>query len=498
MPKIRRALLSVSDKSGITRLGGALADRGVELVSTGGTARQLREAGLEVLDVSEITGMPEMLDGRVKTLHPNVHGGLLGRLDLDDHVSTMRDHGIESIDLLVCNLYPFEETVARDEASDSEIIEQIDIGGPAMIRSAAKNWASTVVLTDPSDIDELLSEFDDHDGDPTTDFRRRMAGKAFERTASYDRAIADWFGSGSMTLRYGENPHQSASVSADVSRIYSPLHGKELSYNNFVDLSAAAELVMEFDDQAVVIVKHTNPCGVGTDSDQSEAWKKAFATDTKSPFGGIVAFNRSVTLAAAEQIDEIFTEVLIAPAFDDEAFELLTGKKNRRLVRFDVDRLREVIDQDRLRSIPGGILRQSADALLFGENGPQVVTDRAPTEEEWAGLQFAWRVAKHVKSNAIVFAAGDRTLGIGAGQMSRVDSCMIAARKAEIAGLGLAGSSVASDAFFPFADGLLEAVSAGATAVIQPGGSIRDDEVIAAANDNGIAMVVTGMRHFRH
>ena len=515
---IRRALLSVSDKTGIVDLARRLRDRGVELVSTGGTGRMLAAEGIEAVDISDLTGFPEMLDGRVKTLHPKVHGGLLALLDNDEHQATMQEHGIESIDLVVVNLYPFEQTVADPDASDEEIIEQIDIGGPAMIRSAAKNWRFTAVVVDPSDYGQLLRELETDDGELGESFRRRLAHKAFSRTARYDAAISSYFerttdraddesvsspgisisfGDG-QELRYGENPHQSARMYGDVEEIFEYLHGKELSYNNLIDLSAAALLAAEFEETAVVIVKHTNPCGVGTGDSLVEAWEKAFATDTKSPFGGIVAVNRELDIDLAEQLNEIFTEVIIAPSYSTESLELLRRKKQRRLIRTSPERLRASMQEPQYRSVPGGILVQDYDDALYGPDGMRVVTEREPTPEEWKAMAFAWTVAKHVKSNAIVYAAPDRTLGIGAGQMSRVDSAMIAARKAEAAGLNLNGCAVASDAFFPFADGLLEAVEAGATAAIQPGGSIRDDEVIEAANSRGIAMVMTGMRHFRH
>ncbi len=516
---IRRALISVSDKEGIVELARALADEGIELISTGGTRKRLVEANVDVRDISEITAFPEMLDGRVKTLHPNVHGGLLGLLDNREHMDTMASHGIESIDLVIVNLYPFEETRARTDASDEEIIEQIDIGGPAMIRSGAKNWRFTAVVTDPGDYGPLLRELKENGCTIGLDTRRRLARKAFERTHAYDKAISEYFQQTELgeespvnveqeglrislpfgqAMRYGENPHQGASFYGSFEGIFDHLHGKELSYNNVIDLSAAALLSLEFSDPSVVIVKHTNPCGVGTDEILVDAWSKAFATDTASPFGGIVSVNREITIELAREINDVFTEVVVAPSFSSEALELLKKKKNRRLLTVNQKGLAASLTEPQLKSVPGGVLMQEYDAELFGDSGMEVVTRREPTEREWKSLEFAWRVAKHVKSNAIVYADVDRTLGVGAGQMSRVDSAMIAARKAEKAGLDLAGSAVASDAFFPFADGLLEAVEAGATAAIQPGGSIRDEEVIAAANDRDIAMVVTGMRHFRH
>ncbi len=525
---LRRALLSVYDKTGIVEFAQQLHELQVEIISTGGTARALREAGVPVRDISEITGFPEMLDGRVKTLHPKIHGGLLGLPDNEEHVATMREHDIESIDLVVVNLYPFEQTLAQPDSTDEEITEQIDIGGPAMIRSASKNWRHTAVLVNPDRYGAILDELKEKNGSLSDQTRRSLAGEAFARTAEYDRAIAGYFalgvgdqksrvgsresgvggqGSGEefsieldvdQSLRYGENPHQSATLYGQFTQIFRQLHGKELSYNNILDIDAAAKLAAEFDEPTVVIVKHNNPCGVGSDEVLSRAWEKAFATDTQSPFGGIIAVNRPLDIETATAIDEIFTEVLIAPEYPEETLALLSKKKNRRLLTVDYGTLRSSLGNPQLRTVAGGILVQDGDNALYGEEGLKVMTKREPTPEEMKGMEFAWRVAKHVKSNAIVYAAADRTLGIGAGQMSRVDSAMIAARKAEQAGLDLKGCAVASDAFFPFADGLMEAVAAGATAAIQPGGSIRDQEVIDAADENGITMVFTGMRHFRH
>ncbi len=531
MQKISRALLSVYDKTGIVEFAQALAQAGVELISTGGTARTLRQAGLTVMDVSEVTGFPEMMEGRVKTLHPAVHGGLLARLDSPDHVAAMQEHGITSIDLVAINLYPFEQTMRTPGATHDEIVEQIDIGGPAMVRASAKNYQFTAVVTSPERYDSILKELNENGMTISNATRLELAGEAFAHTGRYDTLVAGYFAekiaaSATMpggangadtaapaagtfgpalhlglpldqSLRYGENPHQAAALYGSFTSIFAQLHGKELSYNNIVDIDAAAKLVLEFDEPTVVIIKHTNPCGVASAPTLAQAWQRAFATDTKSPFGGIIAVNRPLDLEAATAINEIFTEVVIAPSFPDDTLELLRKKRDRRLLQADYDALRRSFGVE-LKSVGGGVLAQTSDSVLVNKAEMRVVTRRQPTEQEMQALMFAWKVAKHVKSNAIVYAADGRTLGVGAGQMSRVDSAMTAARKAAAAGLDLAGCAVASDAFFPFADGLLEAVEAGATAVIQPGGSIRDQEVIDAADANNIAMVLTGMRHFRH
>ncbi|PKP89862.1 MAG: bifunctional phosphoribosylaminoimidazolecarboxamide formyltransferase/inosine monophosphate cyclohydrolase [Alphaproteobacteria bacterium HGW-Alphaproteobacteria-14] len=528
---IKRALLSVSDKAGLTELGTALAARGVELVSTGGTAKALRDAGLTVRDVSDLTGFPEMMDGRVKTLHPAVHGGLLALRDNGEHVAAMEAHGIGAIDLVVVNLYPFEATVAKG-ADRAEIIENIDIGGPSMVRSAAKNHGFVTILTDPADYPALLEELAANDGATSDAFRIRMAGKAYARTASYDAAIANWFAFSPTasdeptlfpatlplafkradTLRYGENPHQAAAiyvpqmVGARGVPQAAQLQGKELSYNNLNDADAALELAAEFAGgaPAVVIVKHANPCGVAQGGSLLEAWEAALACDSVSAFGGIVAVNTELDGATAEAIAGIFTEVVIAPSVSAEAREIFAGKKNLRLLECG-----SLPDPRRggvaMKTIAGGVLIQSRDAGAVNLDDLTVVTKRAPTEQELKDCLFAWTVARHVKSNAIVYAKDGATAGIGAGQMNRRDSARIAAIKAREAAatFGWAaprtvGSAVASDAFFPFADGLISAAEAGATAVIQPGGSIRDDEVIAAADAAGLAMVFTGMRHFRH
>ncbi len=522
----QRALLSVSDKSGIVDLATALSRHGVELVSTGGTAAALRDAGLTVRDISDLTGFPEMMDGRVKTLHPIVHGGLLAVRDNAEHVASMKEHGIGAIDIVVVNLYPFEATVAKGADRDT-IIENIDIGGPSMVRSAAKNHDAVAIVTDPADYAALIAELDANGGTSLAT-RRRFAAKAYAATAAYDSAIAQWFAFADQgqafpdtlplaftrgaELRYGENPHQSASLyiprgpAARGIAQAEQVQGKALSYNNYNDADAALELVSEFRDgpPTVVIVKHANPCGVATGDTLIEAYQAALACDSVSAFGGIIAVNRPLDGETARAISGIFTEVVAAPDADDEAKAVFAAKKNLRLLLTG-----DLPDPARgglsVKTIAGGLLVQSRDAGNLDQVELKVVTKRQPTEQELADCRFAWTVAKHVKSNAIVYAKGGSTAGIGAGQMNRLESARIAAWKAkdaaDKAGWSQArtiGSAVASDAFFPFADGLLAAVEAGATAVIQPGGSIRDEEVIAAADDAGLAMVFTGMRHFRH
>ncbi|NML94633.1 bifunctional phosphoribosylaminoimidazolecarboxamide formyltransferase/IMP cyclohydrolase [Novosphingobium olei] len=526
---IKRALLSVSDKTGLVDLGKALAARGVELVSTGGTAKALREAGLEVKDVSDLTGFPEMMDGRVKTLHPKVHGGLLAVRDNAEHAAAMAEHEIGAIDLVVVNLYPFEATVAKGAERD-EVIENIDIGGPSMVRSAAKNHQYVTILTDAADYDAFLAELEQTGGKSTLTFRRAMAAKAYAATAAYDAAISQWFARVDQqhhfppvlasahrlvtTLRYGENPHQSAALyvarNPDTPGLPQAVQvqGKELSYNNYNDANAALELVAEFaTDSAkptVVIVKHANPCGVASADTLLDAWNAALACDSVSAFGGIVATNVPLDGPTANAICEIFTEVVVAPCADDAAKQAFARKKNLRLLLVDA-----LPDANRagLNTLPiaGGLLVQDRDTGKIGLDDLKVVTKRAPTEQELADALFAWTVAKHVKSNAIVYAKDGVTAGIGAGQMNRRDSSRIAAAKAREAAETHGwseprtnGSAVASDAFFPFADGLMAAVEAGATCVIQPGGSIRDEDVIKAADEAGLAMVFTGMRHFRH
>jgi phosphoribosylaminoimidazolecarboxamide formyltransferase/IMP cyclohydrolase len=506
--KIQRALLSVSDKTGLVDFARGLAASGVELLSTGGTASALRQAGLTVKDVSEHTGFPEMLDGRVKTLHPFIHGGLLFRRDNPEHVKQAAAHGIVPIDLVVVNLYPFEQTVVREGVTLEEAIENIDIGGPSMLRSAAKNYASVTVVCDPSDYSEVLREMEEHDGGTTLKLRERLAVRVFDLTARYDRAIADYLQTGhraagsfsrslplAATLRYGENPHQQAELYGCFRDHLEQLHGKELSYNNILDITAAVDLIGEFAAPTVAILKHTNPCGVGSDPDLSVAWDKAFATDKQAPFGGIIICNRPLTEALARDIAEIFSEVIIAPEFESEARAVLQKKKNLRLMR--LKNLPQPPPRD-VRSVLGGVLVQDHDASCEKPAESKLVTQRPPTQTELRAMEFGWKVVKHVKSNAIVFAGPDRTLGIGAGQMSRVDAVRIAVWKAGEAGLSLAGSAVASDAFFPFPDGLVSAAEAGATAAIQPGGSVRDEDVIKSADERKLAMVFSGKRHFRH
>ena len=512
---IRRALISVSDKAGLIPLGKVLAAKGVEILSTGGSAAALRAAGVPVTEVSDHTGFPEILDGRVKTLVPQIHGGILGRRDLPDHLAQMEQHNIAPIDLVVVNLYPFEATVAAGGDHDA-CIESIDIGGPALIRAAAKNHDSVAVLTEPAQYFALQEEIEAQGG-TTLALRRKLAGAAYAFTAAYDSAIAAWFAAQAnqtfphrltvtgvmrQTLRYGENPHQAAAlyvsngnrVGVASSR---QIQGKELSFNNLGDTDAALECVAEFAEPTIVIVKHANPCGVATAATLAQAWDEALACDPVSAFGGIVAANRKLDAAAAERITKIFSEVVVAPDADDEARVIFAKKKNLRLLL--TDHLPDPAAPGLMvRSIAGGLLVQTRDAGRITQVDLKTVTLRQPTEQELADLIFAFRVCKHVKSNAIVYARDAATLGIGAGQMSRVDSARIAAWKGGSSGRLTPGSVAASDAFFPFADGLDAIIAAGATAVIQPGGSIRDPEVIAAADAAGIAMVFTGMRHFRH
>jgi len=512
-----RAIISVSDKRDLEPFVTGLQALGISICSTGHTARRLAELGIEVQSVSAITGFPEILDGRVKTLHPAVHGGILARRDLPSHMEALAAHGITPIDLVVVNLYPFAATVARPDVTLEAALEQIDIGGPAMVRAAAKNHPHVLVIVDPSDYDLVLAALREERVTPA--LRRRLAAKAYAHTAAYDAAIAAYLTDEpfpatlplafhkAQELRYGENPHQAAALYGDFFQFFEQLHGKELSYINILDIAAIQELIEEFpssEGTALAIVKHTNPCGVGLGATPLEAWERAFVTDREAPFGGIIALNRPLDRPLAEAIDEIFSEIVIAPEFHADALDLLRRKKNRRLMRA----LRPVSQATArsLHSVPGGLLVQEPDRAPDSEGDSEgaseepfrVVTRRAPTDAETRALRFTWRVAKHVKSNAIVFGAADRTLGIGAGQMSRVDSSRVAIWKAQNAGLSLAGAALASDAFFPFPDGVEAAAAAGATAVIQPGGALRDDEVIAAADRLGMAMVFTGRRHFRH
>ncbi|MBN8453860.1 bifunctional phosphoribosylaminoimidazolecarboxamide formyltransferase/IMP cyclohydrolase [Accumulibacter sp.] len=520
--KIRQALLSLSNKNGALDFARGLVAHGVGLLSTGGTASMLRDAGLPVREVGDYTGFPEMLDGRVKTLHPKVHAGILARRDLPEHMATLDRHAIPTIDLVCVNLYPFRETVARQGVTLAEAIENIDIGGPAMVRSAAKNYTGVAVVTDPDDYPTLLAEMAANDGALSLETRFALASKAFVHTARYDSAIANWLTSLDAetqpqafpthlqlafdrveTLRYGENPHQQAAFYRDPAPIagaianYHQLQGKELSYNNIADADAAWECVKTFDAPACVIIKHANPCGAAIDTTLVGAYEKAFQTDSTSAFGGIIAFNAAVDadVVAAMNAHKHFVEVLLAPAFTDAARALLAGKQNLRVLELPLAR---VYHAHEMKRVGGGLLLQTADRFNVQEADLKVVTRIAPTSAQVEDLLFAYRVAKFVKSNAIVFCGRGMTLGVGAGQMSRVDSTRIAASKARSAGLDLAGSCVASDAFFPFRDGVDVLAAAGAKAVIQPGGSMRDEEVIAAADEHGLAMVFTGARHFRH
>jgi phosphoribosylaminoimidazolecarboxamide formyltransferase / IMP cyclohydrolase len=506
--KITRALISVSDKAGIATFARALERQGVDIISTGGTAELLRKEKIPVREISSFTAFPEVLEGRVKTLHPRVHGGLLYKRGNPKHEAEARECGFEPIDLVVVNLYPFEATIAKTDVTLAEAIENIDIGGPSMLRSAAKNYESVTVVVDPADYDAVLENMRDNKGETTLKLREHLAIKAFIKTSDYDRAIGNFLNKEQTTeasfslslplatrLRYGENPHQTAALYGDFDRHFEKLHGKELSFNNILDISAATNLIAEFSEPTVAILKHTNPCGVGSDVDLRRAWEKAFATDKQAPFGGIIVCNRSIDEPLARTISEIFSEVIIAPDFDAEARSVLQKKKNLRLIRLTTSaaEARPTID---IRSVCSGLVVQDADCT--NEIPENVVTKRRPTKIELSAMLFGWRVVKHVKSNAIVYAGADRTLGIGAGQMSRIDASRIAIWKAEEAGLSLKGSAVASDAFFPFPDGLIAAAEAGATCAIQPGGSVRDQEVIAAADERSIAMVFTGVRHFRH
>jgi phosphoribosylaminoimidazolecarboxamide formyltransferase / IMP cyclohydrolase len=536
MAKIQRALISVSDKTGLIPFAQILAQAGIEIISTGGTAKTLRQAGLAVKDISEHTGFPEMLDGRVKTLHPKVHGGLLFIRGNEKHEAAAREHEIPPIDLVVVNLYPFEQTVAKLDVSLHDAIENIDIGGPSMLRSAAKNHDSVTVIVDPLDYAEVAKQISES-GNTNLELRRKLAAKVFTRTASYDLAIANHLKKEFQKteanqenkesslpslasvekfempalltisaplvqpLRYGENPHQAAALYGKFNEFFRQLHGKELSYNNILDLTAAANLISEFEKDAptLAILKHTNPCGVGQGENLRAAWDKAFATDRQAPFGGIIATNRILDGDCAVAIAEIFSEVIIAPDFSASALEVLQKKKNLRLLKLVQSPKSKVQSQFDVRGVGAdSFLLQERDLKITKRADLRIVTKRQPTEAELNAMLFGWRVVKHVKSNAIVYAGADRTLGVGAGQMSRVDASRIAVWKAGEAKLSLAGSVVCSDAFFPFPDGLIAAAEAGATAAIQPGGSVKDAEVIAAADERGLAMAFTGARHFRH
>ncbi len=515
MPKL--ALLSVSDKRGLVEFATALVrQHGYTLLSTGGTAKLLAEIGLPVTEVSQHTGFPEIMEGRVKTLHPKIHGGLLCRRDKADHLAQAKQNNIALIDLVVVNLYPFEQTVAKPGVHFEEAIENIDIGGPSMLRSAAKNHESVTVLCDPDDYPRTLAAFADETKLP--ELRRQLALKVFQRTATYDAAIARYLEAQAtepdiealsgfpatlslswkkaQSLRYGENPHQKAALYGTFHDHFAQLQGKELSYNNILDITAATYLIGEFERPTVAILKHTNPCGVGSADNLIDAWEKAYATDRQAPFGGIIVVNQTLGEDLAKAIAEIFTEVIIAPRFSDEALAIFAKKKNLRLMiakgGIGADALQEI------RSVVGGVLVQDRDRTLGNVREFKVVTKREPTADEWAAMMFGWKVGKHVKSNSIVYCRGEQTLGVGAGQMARVDSSRIAVWKAGEAKLDLRGSVVASEALFPFADGLIAAADAGATAAIQPGGAMRDAEVIAAADARGMAMIFTGSRHFKH
>lgn len=519
MPPLGRALISVYDKTGVAEFAKVLQKFGVELISTGGTARHLSEHGVATVAISEITGFAEILSGRVKTLHPKIFGGLLALRQDEEQMAEVERHGIGLIDLVVVNLYPFEATIARPDVSHADALENIDIGGPSMIRAAAKNYIDVAVITSPDQYREVIEDIEKSHGIVSEELRKRLAAQAFEMTSRYDKIIStylaeksasqhnfpfqiDWRLEKVQDLRYGENPHQQAALYRDAwQKPYGlisakQLHGKELSFNNMIDLDAASGIVQGFEEPCVVIIKHTNPCGVATGEVLRDTYQHARATDPVSSFGGIVGLNRTVDGDTAQAIAEIFTEAVIAPAYAPEALEILKSKKNLRLIELPrADGAPKTWD---IKCIEGGLLLQDKDRLKLNEISFEVVTDRQPTDEEWAAMKFGWRVVKWVKSNAIVYASQDRTLGIGAGQMSRVDSSLFAADKAARMGLSLKGSTVASDAFFPFRDGIDAAAKAGATAVIQPGGSIRDQEVIAAANEQNLTMVFTHVRHFRH
>lgn len=512
---IKRVLISVSDKTGVVEFAKHLQHLGVEIISTGGTLKTLRDAQIVARSISDVTGFPEILDGRVKTLHPKIHAGLLAVSDNPQHQQQLKELDITPIDMVVINLYPFEQTINKENVTLDEAIEQIDIGGPSMLRAAAKNFKYKVVISNSNQYQNIVTEMEANQGAISEETRFQLAKEVFLHTARYDAAISNYLSKTgtdnsqqtlpeifSVTLpkaeelRYGENPHQKAGLYGEFSKFFEKMHGKELSYNNIVDIQAAAELIEEFDEPTVVIIKHTNPCGVGAGKTLAEAYEKAFSTDTKSAFGGIVAVNRPLDLEAAQLIDKIFTEVIIAPNYENAVLDFLKKKKDRRLMRQTQPLRRQsgII----IKHIAGGILVQTQDDTLINVEQMKIVTRRAPTDDERKSMMFSWKVAKHVKSNAIVYARADRTIGVGAGQMSRFDSSRIAVMKSQEMGLDLKGTAVASDAFFPFADGLLEAVKAGATAVIQPGGSVRDAEVIKAADDNNIAMIFTGIRHFKH
>ncbi len=517
--RVQNALISVYDKTGVLEFAKELIELGIQIFSTGGTKNFLKENGIDIRNIEELTKFPEILDGRVKTLHPNLYAGILARLDRDDHVEQLESLGISSIDLVVCNLYPFEATIKRFEKISElsysqvlEILEMIDIGGPSMLRASAKNYHWTLPVVNPSRYKELISLLKENQFCIPEEYRLKLAAETFEHIAHYDVVIADFFKKlkqdeshnyfqislpKDIHLRYGENPQQKAFLYGSFTKVFEKIHGKELSYNNILDIDSASRLIAEFDLPTAAIIKHTNPCGVGTDDDLVEAFKKAFATDTVSPFGGIVVTNRSIDKNFANEIHPLFTEVIVAPDFSFDALEILTKKKDRRLIKANINLIKEKLLIE-FRTVVDGVLVQDTDNYLYKSEDFKVVSQREPNDEEIEAMIFAWKVVKHVKSNAIVFARRDRTIGIGAGQMSRVDSSRIAVEKAKMMGLDLVGTAVASDAFFPFPDGVEEAAKVGATAVIQPGGSIRDNEVIDIANRYNLAMVFTNMRHFKH
>jgi phosphoribosylaminoimidazolecarboxamide formyltransferase / IMP cyclohydrolase len=512
MLKVKRSLISVYDKSGLLEFAQVLKKNNVEIISTGGTFKYLKDNGIEVTSISDVTGFPEILDGRVKTLHPKIHAGLLAILDNPQHIKQINDLGIEPIDLVCINLYPFEETVKKAGLGDEEIIEQIDIGGPSMLRAASKNYKFTAAISNPNQYKLFCEELEKNSGSVSEDFCRNLAKEVFRTTAHYDSLIFDYFDKDSKdtefpelitlavrkeySLRYGENPHQRAALYGEFEKVFEKLHGKELSYNNIMDISAAMNLLFEFNSPAAVIVKHNTPCGVAVGKNIFEAYTKALQTDNKSAFGGIIALNRAVDLVTANKINELFTEVVISPDFSEEVLSIMQKKKDRRLVKFNPGIF--VKEKFQIKNVIGGYLLQDIDDKMVTLQDLKVVTKKQPTEEELKAMLFGWKVVKHVKSNAIVFSSADQTLGIGAGQMSRVDSTKIAVMKAAEFEMDLKNSALASDAYFPFADSLIEAIKAGATAVIQPGGSIRDQEVIDAANEYNITMVFTGCRHFKH
>ncbi len=509
--KIKRALISVSEKSGIVAFAKKLLKWNIEIISTGGTLKALQAEGIQAKSVSEITGFPEILDGRVKTLNPKIHAALLAVTDNPIHQKELTELRIEPIDLIVVNLYPFEKTVAATNAQFPEAIEQIDIGGPTMLRAAAKNFKFKVAVVNPSRYQHILEEMEKHNGCISLATRFELAQEVFQHTARYDALIAKYFATYSdnkskmpetfsivlrkvSELRYGENPHQAAALYGDFYNYFEKIHGKELSFNNIVDIQAAAELVDEFEEPTTAIIKHTNPCGVGSDSELAEAYKKALATDPKAAFGGVIAFNRKLDKKTANLVNDLFTEVIIAPAFDAEVLEIMRKKKDRRLIRY----IKSINEELNIKKIAGGLLVQEYDKEKLVREKLNVVTNRQPTDAEINAMLFGWRVVKHLKSNAIVLSTSDRTIGVGAGQMSRVDSTKFAILKSKKAKLETKGTAMASDGFFPFPDSIKEAFKAGVTAVIQPGGSIRDAEVIKVANDKNMAMVFTGIRHFKH